>query len=459
MISDYTLLPGDALEVCATLPAGRVQTVVTSPPYFLQRDYHTAVWTGGQLDCTHGDAPLGGPLGPWRRSVRTPDVCARCGAARQDRQLGLESSVSDYTANLARLGQQLHRLLHDRGVLWMNLADTYNGYFGNRGTATAGDPDPAARESTLPKGLGLAEPSMRPKAQLGVVWRVALALQGHAVVPARRLGEWADTLDQAAEAGDWDLVRFVAGRMRRETHLDVLRDCGFTLRQEVIWAKPNPAPDAAKDRCAKSFESILMLTKGQKYHFDAAAIQEPARARPQRQAALRRAAAGGLGAAHLAAVRAVGLGDAGQARREQRGSGGNAAETRRLATEAKAVLGGYFREFTFGESRAKRNVWSVETGRNTGEHSASYPVRLIEPCILAASRPGDTVLDPFSGSGTTGEAALLHGRRYIGIELNPGSLDESRVRLARVAARLSAPLFDGGGPAGSQLASSDGAAD
>jgi len=83
-------------------------------------------------------------------------------------------------------------------------------------------------------------------------------------------------------------------------------------------------------------------------------------------------------------------------------------------------------------TRNRRSVWTVATRPYKGAHFATYPPALIEPCILACSRPGDIVLDPFMGSGTTAQVALQHGRQYLGCELNPeyGPLQQERIAAA-----------------------------
>ena len=140
----------------------------------------------------------------------------------------------------------------------------------------------------------------------------------------------------------------------------------------------------------------------------------------------------GLTDAHLAAIRSVGMSDTGKAAAIQSGAGRNAAEVQRLAREAKAALGGYYREFLTGGYRNARDVWEVPLAPFAEAHFATFPPALPERCIQAGCKPGGTVLDPFSGSGTTGLAAARHGRRYVGIDLNRDYLDLSlRTRLAQ----------------------------
>lgn len=136
-----------------------------------------------------------------------------------------------------------------------------------------------------------------------------------------------------------------------------LRADGWFLRKDIIWSKPNPMPEPVTDRPTSAHEYIFLLSKSRKYLYDAGAISEP-------------------------------------------------------------CTGHSFEEKQNGHSRNKRSVWNVPTKPYSGAHFATYPPELIEPCILAGSRSGGIVLDPFFGSGTTGEVALNLGRQYIGCELN-----------------------------------------
>lgn len=162
-----------------------------------------------------------------------------------------------------------------------------------------------------------------------------------------------------------------------------LRADGWYLRQDIIWHKPNPMPESVTDRCTKAHEYIFLLSKSERYYFDSAAMREPATGGAPRN---RRPTKGGI--------------------RYQDG-----AEEHRTAANLHKVGA---REF-----RNKRSVWTVAPKPYRGAHFAVYPPDLIEPCILAGSRPGDTVLDPFGGSGTTAGAALKHGRNAALCELNP----------------------------------------
>lgn len=162
---------------------------------------------------------------------------------------------------------------------------------------------------------------------------------------------------------------------------------GWWLRQDIIWSKPNPMPESVTDRCTKSHEYLFLLTKSARYMYDAAAIAEPHTAIPF----------GGKDKGYAAS-------DLGHATPQ-----GIHGPSKRGEGRCGNPDGG----------RNKRSVWTVATQPYADAHFATFPPKLIEPCILAGSKPGDTVLDPFGGSGTTGQVAERFGRNAILIELNP----------------------------------------
>jgi DNA modification methylase len=170
---------------------------------------------------------------------------------------------------------------------------------------------------------------------------------------------------------------------------------GWYLRQDIIWSKPNPMPESVADRCTKSHEYIFLMSKNPKYFYDYEAIKEPV-------------AESTVGRLNQDIENQIGT---------TRANGG--AKTN---GNLKAVG-------NLESGRNKRSVWSVTTSRYKDAHFATYPPELITPCILAGSSEGDIVLDPFSGSGTTGEVALIHNRNYIGLELNPDYAKLSEKRL------------------------------
>ena len=164
---------------------------------------------------------------------------------------------------------------------------------------------------------------------------------------------------------------------------------GWCLRQDIIWHKPNPMPESVRDRCTKAHEYIFLLSKSPRYYFDSEAIKEPASAPPKK------------------------CGPKNDASRNDSGRTG-------------IVRGD-------GETRNRRSVWTVSTKPFGGAHFATFPPALIEPCILAGSRLGDTVLDPFGGAGTTGLVAQQHGRNAVLTEINPEYAEIARRRIGNEA--------------------------
>jgi DNA modification methylase len=167
---------------------------------------------------------------------------------------------------------------------------------------------------------------------------------------------------------------------------------GWYLRQDIIWHKPNPMPESVTDRCTKSHEYLFLLTKSAKYYFDNRAIAEPAKY----------------------------AGD-------DRGARGDTRRGTSMNSMSSAT----------GETRNKRDVWTIATKPFRGAHFAVMPEALVEPCILASSKPDDLVLDPFTGSGTVAVVALKHGRNFVGVELNPEYAEIAKNRI-----ESSQPMFN-----------------
>jgi DNA modification methylase len=168
-----------------------------------------------------------------------------------------------------------------------------------------------------------------------------------------------------------------------------LRADGWYLRQDIIWHKPNPMPESVKDRCTKSHEYIFLLSKNQNYYYDNEAIKEPVK-------------------------QDWGTRDRTKGKYHNPGTG---------LQPHSGLTKSY-------ERKNKRSVWTVNKKPYKGAHFATYPEELIEPCILAGSRTGDTILDPFMGSGTTAYMARKHDRHYLGCELHEdyGSLIQKRIK-------------------------------
>ena len=327
----------------------KVQMCVSSPPYWGLRDYGTASWEGGDAECDHTiSAKDSDHKAVFAERVTRGDrtTCLKCGAKRIDNQLGLEKTLEEYVQNLVEVFRLVRELLKDDGVLWLNLGDSYSG--GGRG----GDPKHLKGDNSAAATMESYK-GIPAKNLIGIPWKVAFALQSD----------------------------------------------GWILRQDIIWAKPNPMPESVTDRCTKSHEYIFLLSKSAKYFYDADAIKEP-----------------------FCDERMGNPGGAGGGKQYSKNSGRNDAGS--LGT------GVWLKGEEYG-GRNKRSVWTVATKPYKEAHFATFPPALIEPCILAGSRKGDTVLDPFFGSGTTGMVSEKHGREWIGIDLNPKYYELSKNRTAQ----------------------------
>lgn len=203
-----------------------------------------------------------------------------------------------------------------------------------------------------------------------------------------------------------------------------LRADGWYLRDDIIWAKPNPMPESVRDRCTKSYEHIFMLSKSPHYYFDGEAISEPTVESTTRRLSQNIDRQSG-------SSRAYGKTNGNMKAAAPRYGGKKYTATPDKFNRTKS--GGIYE---YRPRRNKRNVWTVTTKPYKGAHFATYPPDLIEPCILAGSRKGGIVLDPFLGSGTTAAVAEQLGREYIGIELNAENEPLIRERLASVNRQL-----------------------
>ena len=174
---------------------------------------------------------------------------------------------------------------------------------------------------------------------------------------------------------------------------------GWYLRQDIIWHKPNPMPESVRDRCTKAHEYIFLLAKSGRYYYDADAIAEPF-------------------------VRRAVFNENSRGLSTQTGCGGNRNDAGRETVTINRT------------GRNKRSVWTVTPKPFKGAHFATFPPDLIEPCVLAGAPVGGLVLDPFTGSGTTGMVAVRHGRRFVGCDLNPEYADIARARIEAVEPML-----------------------
>lgn len=218
-----------------------------------------------------------------------------------DEQLGQEESPELFVDSLVSIFHQSKRVLKDDGTLWVNIADTFfgpkGGHFESNNSITNQN---TGSEYRMKRKAPPKHSYLKTGDMCGVPWQFAIAMQ---------------------------------------------KD-GWYLKNDIIWHKPNPMPEAVNNRCCKAHEYIFLFSKNKKYYFDADALRDK-------------------------------------------------------KTNAR-----------------KTDVWTINTSQYKGAHFAVFPSQLPELCIKAGSREGDTVLDPFMGSGTTAETAVRLRREWVGIELN-----------------------------------------
>lgn len=336
MISQHYV--GDCRKLLKQLPAGCVQTCVTSPPYWGLRDYDT------------------------------------------DGQIGLEDTPRAYVATLVKVFEGVRRVLCEDGTLWLNLGDSYQ--HGGSGTRDEVKWPTQSRNDHTPKHRKKNSAALKPKDLVGIPWMTAFAL----------------------------------------------RDAGWYLRMDNIWHKPNPMPESVTDRTTKAHEYLFHFSKSATYYYDADAIAEPV-IRPDHFRNITDDYPSSVpGASNHSGLRKQYK--SGNKERQQRSENGGNRDRNTNQTF------GVPWEDTDG-LRNKRSVWTVAPQPYSGAHFATFPPALIEPCILACSRPGDLVLDPFFGSGTTGEVAEKHERRWIGFDINPKYAELAKERTAQRSLPLS----------------------
>lgn len=301
-------------------------------------------------------------------------------------QIGLEKTPDEFVSRLVEVFREVRRVLKADGTCWVNLGDSYAGSWGAQSRENPGNQD----SSTLGGGSTLSArqikahpkethtgslkntPGLKPKDLVGVPWRVAFALQAD----------------------------------------------GWWLRQDIIWAKPNPMPESVTDRCTKAHEYVFLLTKSARYFYDAEAIKESA-AYPD----------GPNSPGSIASP--YGQGFTRQARAAGNKTHKGVTEYEQSESEEHRTKAGLLKiADTAYERRNKRSVWTIATAPFPEAHFATFPPELPELCIKAGCRPGGTVLDPFSGAGTTALVADRLQRNAIGIELNPTYAAMSERRIA-----------------------------
>lgn len=421
--NEYTkLYKGDVEKVLSMLLDNSVNTVITSPPYWLQRDYLTGEWRGGDPNCSHkrdskksdytttghkNFDEMGGIGDAIYRSL-----CPRCGAIRIDEQIGLEPSPELYVTRMVRIFREVWRVLKPDGTVWLNLGDTYIG--GGRGSGKSNKQN--SNRGTVDMPGSIVPPGYKQKDLAGIPWRTALALQAD----------------------------------------------GWWLRQDIIWHKENPMPEPVRDRCTKSHEYVFLLSKsgepkfwihrdkkyservwtkpepdycwkdklnenvetkveppnwetellpkhkirkrwsrinlwiGCDYYFDNESIREP----------IKESNKGSV---------------MGRVKLKEGVLANDGSEWERERRNYEKIKGAN-----------KRSVWTLSTKPYRGAHFATFSSELITPMILAGCPKDGVVLDPFVGSGTTCAVAKQYGRKSIGIDLNEKYLELARKRIDEV---------------------------
>lgn len=312
-------------------------------------------------------------------------------------QLGLEETPEEYIAAMVGVFREVRRVLSDVGTLWVNMGDSYcaNGKGGR-------DEEVRSRGKNLPRGSsrwggGNSEvANLKCKDLVGIPWMLAFAL----------------------------------------------RSDGWYLRSDIIWSKPNPMPESVTDRPTKAHEYIFLLSKSERYYYDADAILEPVSLNTHMRLAQDVATQIGSARANGGAKTNGNMKAVARSHKSWNGSKFDDARDLEIRpnTGRKRSDPGlgikYNDSFDAAvclpvEARNKRSVWTVNVQGFAEAHFATFPEELIKPCILAGCPAGGTVLDPFAGSGTTLLVARELQCKGIGIELNPAYIEIAKRRLSQ----------------------------
>ncbi|CDN41669.1 site-specific DNA-methyltransferase [Paenibacillus sp. P22] len=389
------ILQGDCIEVMRGLEPEQFHTCVTSPPYWGLRDY-------------------GIPPSDWPEMAYTPmpglpavTVPAWRGC------LGLEPTPEMFIAHSVAVFREVWRLLRPDGTLWLNYGDSYFGTGGDRKESAAGPNScvgptadaSAPREGRVDRHKHLAKIGLKPKDLIGIPWRVAFALQAD----------------------------------------------GWYLRMDNIWSKPNPMPESVRDRPTKAHEYMFLLSKSERYYYDNQAIKEPGvqdewangfrggsyteGSTFDNQDGGKRKARGNF---KVPAGWDTESGSHGTVHRQGRSKANSfARNVKESPPPGQPAQHRSDREdVEYSGMRNKRSVWTVATQPFPEAHFATFPEKLIEPCIIAGAPPGGKVLDPFGGSGTTLKVSLEQERDCTIIELGEQYIDIARRRTATVQPQM-----------------------
>jgi len=368
------LLNANALHI--PLAANTVQCVITSPPYWGLRDYGTAEWIGGSGDCDHVES-----------EIRTGQGLAalgekyRGGGHKQGMVTTLQYKAHCFKCGAIRKDAQLG-LEATPDEFLANMVSVFRevwrvlkddgGLWLNMGDSYATTP-PGNRGKHAQGEIGDGNYARKWDRQLGHGEDKKAIYKKTSLPPKNLIGM------------PWRLAF-------------ALQSDGWILRSDIIWAKPNPMPESVTDRPTKAHEYVFLLSKQGRYFYDADAVREPQVDEYKKYLA-------------------------------KRGTNGKYEDQNHKANHLS-------RDSFNPKGRNRRTVWTVATQPYSGSHFATFPTALVEPMILAGSRPGDLVLDPFSGTATVGEVSRKHHRRYVGLELNPEYIELAKERTQHIQPTL-----------------------
>lgn len=302
-------------------------------------------------------------------------------------EIGSEPTLQAWVETMVDVFTECRRVLRSDGTLFLNLGDAYAG--SGRGGNSDGITGRGKDASIINAPRSDAGHGLKPKDMMGQPWRVAFALQ----------------------------------------------DSGWWLRQEVIWAKPNPMPESTRDRCTKAHEHVFLLTKSERYFWNFEAMQEPVSGTANPRKSIKapdgwKTGPGSHGTIHDQ-VREKGKTAARTPKAQASAEHGGRVEGKAARMEDAAQHDGIV------DTRNPRSVWTIPIHGFKGAHFATFPPALAERCITAGTKPGDVVLDPFGGAGTVGLVAERMQRNSILLELDERSVAMARDRITEDAPMLS----------------------
>lgn len=285
-------------------------------------------------------------------------------------QIGLETDLNIWLDQVVEVFREVRRVLRADGTCWVNMGDCYSGArCGAQGQSGQMADRSVAKQRARVRNQDRRVEGLKSKDMIGQPWRLAFALQAD----------------------------------------------GWWLRRDIIWHKPNPMPETVHDRPTTAHEYIFLLTKSERYTYNKADAREPVTGNSH---------ARGNGVNRKIKMPdgwETGEGSHGSFHRDGRGKG--ATRPHQNESFSSSVRG-------LVETRNWRSVWTIPTQPYSGAHFATFPTDIPRRCILAGCRMGGVVLDPFGGSGTTGQVALELGRSAILCELNPAYVELIRQRCA-----------------------------